>query len=261
MVPIDAVRRVGRPHPSADARQALRDRLRQATAASLGLCADATGLRTLATEARLASRPRGHYARVTGTLMGRPVTGLVRKDGAFAGHAVLLALIRRGPAGGAPAKRGSAGRASAGRGSAPTPIAATLRLARACDAVTSVEFFRAGQRDDGVVSCVAMDPYFADSGAFSVTGHDIREGHVVYFYGELDMSGTELAEETLVRAARSTVVLDLSGLTFLDASGLRAIVAAKQRIEADGNKFCIRGAFGIVRRVFEITELVHYLEN
>ena len=94
---------------------------------------------------------------------------------------------------------------------------------------------------------------------FSAVERHVEGAQVVAFHGELDLASAPAAEEALVRAAGSAVLLDLSGLEFLDAAGLRAILRAKQRIEAGGDRLHIRGAKGIVRRIFEVTSLSHLL--
>jgi anti-sigma B factor antagonist len=89
------------------------------------------------------------------------------------------------------------------------------------------------------------------------TGGDL----VVKAIGEVDVSSATLLETRLVQTARRTVVLDLSGVSFLDASGLGAILHAREKIAADGHELSIRGAVGIVRRVFDITDLSHLLDD
>lgn len=187
-----------------------------------------------------------HYAKVTGTLRGATVIGLIRTDGTFAGHPALV-------------KRGRSSPAWAALDS--TPLLATLLIARACDSVDSVELFRAGKRISDLPAGAVMHVSNGEHPPFSVGHRDVGGDHVVSFYGELDLAGAELAEEALVQAAGSTVVLDLSGLTFLDAKGLQAILSAKQRIEAQGDRIRIRGAFGIVRRIFDLTDLSHWLDD
>lgn len=84
---------------------------------------------------------------------------------------------------------------------------------------------------------------------------------MVFFRGELDLAGADLARQALVELTGPNVMLDLSGLTFLDVSGLRAIVSAKQRADATGGALRIQGARGSVRRVFDLTGLAHLLEG
>lgn len=58
--------------------------------------------------------------------------------------------------------------------------------------------------------------------------------HVVELSGELDIVSAAFLTDVLVDVAGSTVVVDLSGLTFMDCSGVAALVAARDRIAAKG---------------------------
>src|SRR5438270_9304764 len=56
-----------------------------------------------------------------------------------------------------------------------------------------------------------------------------RQGdeHVVALYGELDIAGVEALDEELRRVAQTAVprvVIDLSGLEFMDSTGLRCLL-------------------------------------
>lgn len=88
-----------------------------------------------------------------------------------------------------------------------------------------------------------------------------QDGHVVRLVGELDLVDAGRVREVLMGVAGSTVDLDLTGLRFVDAAGVGAIVAAEQRIRRGGHALHVSGAQGIVRRVFEITALDHLLRD
>ncbi len=83
--------------------------------------------------------------------------------------------------------------------------------------------------------------------------------HQVRLAGELDLASTPELANRLVAIAGSTVILDLSDLTFIDARGLAALVEARHRIEGQGDRLELRGAQGLVARVFEICGLAHLL--
>lgn len=83
--------------------------------------------------------------------------------------------------------------------------------------------------------------------------------HIARLAGELDYAVADWVTDALVRIAGSTVVVDLSGLTFLDARGLSALLIAKHRVCEGGNGFVMRGARGLVKRVFEVTDLSYLL--
>lgn len=85
--------------------------------------------------------------------------------------------------------------------------------------------------------------------------------HVMHLYGELDIAVAGRLKEALVGVGRSTVAVDLGRLDFIDATGLAAILSARDAIVADGSAFRMWGARGIVRRVFEVTGLVCLLDE
>ena len=79
---------------------------------------------------------------------------------------------------------------------------------------------------------------------------DIDIDHAPALQGRLD--------DVLDRGAK-VVVLDLSGASFLDSSGLRVIVRAGERLREHDGQLIIEGASGAVSRVLEVTGLLeHY---
>ena len=59
-----------------------------------------------------------------------------------------------------------------------------------------------------------------------------------------------------MEAAGSTVIVDLSDLTFIDSSGISALVVARNRILADGRgQLVLTRPGGIVRTALEIVRL------
>ena len=81
--------------------------------------------------------------------------------------------------------------------------------------------------------------------------------------GELDLASVPVFDEAMEKAeagAPATLVIDLSGLDFLDSSGLRAIVLADERARQRGGRLAIVPGPETVRRVFEITQLDQRLE-
>ena len=86
-----------------------------------------------------------------------------------------------------------------------------------------------------------------------------REGLVqVSLRGELDLSTVDKVEAELRRIEQDDaklLVLDLSGLTFLDSTGLRLMVTADQRARKAGRRVAIVKGPETVHRVFTITKL------
>lgn len=88
-----------------------------------------------------------------------------------------------------------------------------------------------------------------------------EDTHIVRMHGELDIANADQVRHTLVGVAGSTVVADLSGLTFIDASGLSAFVSARKQIADQGHSCRITGARSFVRRVFQLCDLDGLLDD
>jgi anti-sigma B factor antagonist len=81
--------------------------------------------------------------------------------------------------------------------------------------------------------------------------------------GEFDLAGIphfEAAIAAVEAAGPRAIVVDLSGLQFMDSSGLRALVTADDRARKAGRRLAIVQGPPPVRRVFEITQLEDRLD-
>ncbi|MDP9071450.1 MAG: STAS domain-containing protein [Actinomycetota bacterium] len=80
---------------------------------------------------------------------------------------------------------------------------------------------------------------------------------LVCLAGELDMYTApalqERLEEVIAEPGTSAVVLELSRLSFIDSSGLSAIVMASRKLGDRGGELNLSGPSPAVRRVLEIT--------
>ena len=85
-----------------------------------------------------------------------------------------------------------------------------------------------------------------------------REGPRVSLTGELDVA-TVPELEAAVTAARADggeeLVIDLSGLEFMDSSGLRCLMQADDRAAAEGWRLTLVRGPDAVHRVFEVTRM------
>lgn len=93
------------------------------------------------------------------------------------------------------------------------------------------------------------------SGDFAFEVVDVDDVHIVSLHGQLDLANADEVRDALIRVAGSTVVVDLTDVQFLDSSGIAALLSARKKILQAGNGFKLRGASGIVNRVFELTGL------
>lgn len=76
--------------------------------------------------------------------------------------------------------------------------------------------------------------------------------------GELDLAGVDALQGALDRAveeASEILVVDLSETTFIDSTGLQALIRCERRASAAGLGLVLIGARPQVRRVFELAGL------
>ena len=80
--------------------------------------------------------------------------------------------------------------------------------------------------------------------------------------GDLDIVTSEEVKRDLAQLiddGHSVLALDLSGVGFVDSSGLGVLVALHRHAEATGGRFVVRSVPPAVQRLFEITRLCDLL--
>jgi anti-anti-sigma factor len=82
-------------------------------------------------------------------------------------------------------------------------------------------------------------------------------------HGELDIATTPELVEMLerLRRQRHAVALDLAAVTFMDSTGLTALMDAHLASQANGWSFVIRRVSPAVRRVFELAGVGRLLDE
>jgi anti-anti-sigma factor len=97
-----------------------------------------------------------------------------------------------------------------------------------------------------------------DGPVLEITAEQVGDLGVLRLQGEVDHATApflhQRAESMLGDGSRS-LVLDLTEVTFLDSSGINAIVRARNQAHAQGGTVTVRHASTIVRRVMDITGL------
>lgn len=76
--------------------------------------------------------------------------------------------------------------------------------------------------------------------------------------GEIDLHRSHRVERSLasmIKKKPDHLVVDLSGVTFIDSSGVAVLIRALQNIQEYGGKFSLRGMNDKVRPIFEIARL------
>lgn len=80
-------------------------------------------------------------------------------------------------------------------------------------------------------------------------------GIVIRFFGELGhheaAQCVEYLEKTMILYANDPIYLDLSGLTFMDSSGIAVVLGAQRNIMGAGQTFCVVGTPPTAMRIFK----------
>jgi anti-anti-sigma factor len=101
--------------------------------------------------------------------------------------------------------------------------------------------------------------------AFNARVVEADGARFVEFSGECDIAATEQASAVLasvVVAPRATFTVDVSRVTFMDASGLTVLLRAHKQLRAERDgRIAVRGASAMLRRIFEITGLAGLLAD
>jgi anti-anti-sigma factor len=90
----------------------------------------------------------------------------------------------------------------------------------------------------------------------------LADGTVVSLLGELDMDSAPRLEEVLDELPGEgppEIVIDLSELSFLDSTGLGTLIRAQKSLMAQGRRLNVRSPRPAQLRVFEVTDLLDFL--
>jgi anti-sigma B factor antagonist len=85
----------------------------------------------------------------------------------------------------------------------------------------------------------------------------IPSGTVLALAGEFDLAQTPRLRDAFQRVVgQSTVVLDMSRVTYMDSTTLGALTQLRTRLADDGGALILVGVSGVSKRLFDITGLV-----
>ena len=82
--------------------------------------------------------------------------------------------------------------------------------------------------------------------------------NVLPLTGEIDLHVSPVVTESLdamTEKKLERMVIDLSRATYIDSSGLAALILAMQRVEAYGGRFFLAGVHETMRSIFEMSRL------
>ena len=99
---------------------------------------------------------------------------------------------------------------------------------------------------------------FDEAGQLQVTSRGEGDGFVVTPVGDIDLTGSPTLREELKRLSNSRparLVVDLSGVPYMDSSGVATLVEALQMARRNRSKLVLCCLQDRVRSIFEIARL------
>lgn len=96
----------------------------------------------------------------------------------------------------------------------------------------------------------------SEGGSFRLSVSRHEERVVIEARGDLDMGAVPALEEKLLveeASGADRIVLDLSELSFIDSSGLAAVLGAARRSSEDGNRLRVVAGDGHVAKMLRLT--------
>jgi anti-sigma B factor antagonist len=99
---------------------------------------------------------------------------------------------------------------------------------------------------------------------FEVSSERFGRAEHLMISGELDVATASILEGWLSKATgngNSEVIVDLEKVTFMDVSGLRALLRAADDAGRRGQRFAVVKADAAVRRVIQLTNTTHLLHS
>jgi stage II sporulation protein AA (anti-sigma F factor antagonist) len=98
--------------------------------------------------------------------------------------------------------------------------------------------------------------HVVELGLLTMSSERDGDDHTICLFGELDLASADVVEQELERVeagdARS-IVVDLSGLTFMDSTGLRLLLSAHARSRGQADRLALRRGPASVQRVVELS--------
>lgn len=98
---------------------------------------------------------------------------------------------------------------------------------------------------------------------FSTEVTQVDGATVIHVHGEIDMATCEHLRDALEPhlGPQQSIVLDLSGVRFMDSSCLNVLVQARGTLTADGGSLILRNPSSIARRILSAAGIQDLLED
>jgi anti-anti-sigma factor len=101
--------------------------------------------------------------------------------------------------------------------------------------------------------------------ALSISTHSGDDGQRIALAGEVDLGSVDSLRDAIARLVKSgtadTVLVDLDRVSFLDSTGIAALVEGHRLADENDVTFRVVNPQGMVRRVLEMTDVLEYLSG
>jgi anti-sigma B factor antagonist len=84
---------------------------------------------------------------------------------------------------------------------------------------------------------------------------------IVTVSGEIDLASAPKLEAAIVAEADQTVIVDLLEVGFMDSTGLRSLLSARDTLEEGGGRLLLVFGEGPVERILDLTGLADRFEH
>jgi anti-sigma B factor antagonist len=98
-----------------------------------------------------------------------------------------------------------------------------------------------------------------DDDAFDITVEQDDGDTVLRLRGQLDLLSAPLLRDAVDQLEPQRVVLDVSGVEFMNSSGLSVLIVLAKRLRGQGGELVIRGAQPMLTKTFEISGVTEVL--
>jgi anti-sigma B factor antagonist len=102
----------------------------------------------------------------------------------------------------------------------------------------------------------------AHASAFSVEAERVDDSVLLHVRGEIDIATCERLRDGIEPhlGPRQTMILDLSGVEFMDSACLRVLEHARGTLTADGGSLILRNPSAAARRLLTVASAQHLLD-
>jgi anti-sigma B factor antagonist len=104
--------------------------------------------------------------------------------------------------------------------------------------------------------------YASVADGFSTEVDQVGDETIIHVRGEIDVATCERLRDAIEPhlGPQQTIVLDLSGVEFMDSSCLRVLLQARGTLTADGGSLILRNPSKVARRALTAAQAQHLLE-